>query len=122
MFDEVAFSKMKKTSIIINTGRGELIDSQALYNALIKKEIAGAGLDVLEMEETVSEPEYLTDINRLNNYALKQTILNTRLMQLHNVIITPHIAYNTKEAVMRILTTTMDNINSFCAGKIQNNV
>lgn len=122
LFNEESFKKMKETSILINTARGELIDTQALYNALLKKEIAGAGLDVLESEETISDPDYLIDINRLNDCALKQTILNTRLQQLDNVVITPHIAYNTKEAIQRILETTMHNINAFETGVVDNNV
>lgn len=122
MFNEDSFKKMKNSSIIINTARGELIDTQALYNALTRKEIAGAGLDVLESEETISDPEYLNDINRLNESMLKQTILNTRMQQLDNVIITPHIAYNTYEAIHRILETTMHNIDSFEEGVVDNNV
>lgn len=122
MFDEAAFKKMKPTAILINTARGEHIETQALYNALSRKEIAGAGLDVLESEETISDTDYLVDINRLNECALKQTILNTRLQQLPNVIITPHIAYNTKEAIQRILDTTMSNIKAFLDGVVENNV
>ena len=53
---------------------------------------------------------------------LTQTIINNRLFQLENVIITPHIAYNTHEAINRILVTTMENINAFISGKIQNSV
>lgn len=122
MFDEAAFKKMKSSAILINTARGELIDTQALYNALSQKSIKGAGLDVLESEETISDPDYLVDINRLNKFTLKQTILNTRLLQLDNVIITPHIAYNTTEAINRILQTTMNNINSFIEGVVDNNI
>ena len=122
MFNEEAFKKMKNSAILINTARGELIETQALYNAINRKEIAGAGLDVLESEETISDPDYLVDISRLNEGTLKQTILNTRLQQLPNVIITPHIAYNTKEAINRILETVMSNINSFVQGVVDNNV
>lgn len=122
MFSEDSFKKMKPSSILINTARGELIDTQALYNALINKEISGAGLDVLESEETISDTDYLSDISMLNSEKLKDTILNTRLFQMENVIITPHIAYNTKEAINRILSTTIENINAFLSGKIKNKV
>lgn len=122
MFNEDAFKKMKNTAIIINTGRGELIDSQALYNALISKEIAGAGLDVLEKEETITDFDYIVGINRLDKLTLEQTIINSRLFQLDNVIITPHTAYNSKEAIQRILNTTMNNISEFLLGNIQNKV
>lgn len=122
MFNDESFRKMKHSAIIVNTARGEHIDTGALYNALNRKEIAGAGLDVLESEETISDPDYLVDINRLNECALKQTLLNTRLQQFPNVVITPHIAYNTKEAIQRILETAMSNIHAFEQGKIQNSV
>ena len=122
MFSEDSFKKMKPSSILINTARGELINTQALYNALINKEISGAGLDVLESEETISDTDYLSDISMLNSEKLKDTVLNTRLFQMENVIITPHIAYNTKEAINRILSTTIENINAFLSGKIKNKV
>ena len=122
LYSDTSFKKMKNSAILINTARGEIVETQALYNALINKEIAGAGLDVLESEETISDTDYLSDISRLNNSTLKETILNSRLQQLDNVIITPHIAYNTAEAIYRILETTMRNINAFEKGIIQNKV
>lgn len=122
IFNEESFKKMKPSAVLINTARGELVDSQALYNALSAGAIKGAGLDVLEFEESLSNPDYLVDIDRLSNNSLKKTILNTRLLKLENVIITPHMAYDTIEAVTRILNTTIDNINAFSEGRIQNNV
>ena len=117
-----AFKKMKNTAVIINTARGELIETQALYTALTTGEIAGAGLDVLEFEETLSNPDYLDDIARLTNKDLQKTLLNNRILTLNNVIVTPHIAYDTKEAINRILKTTMENISEFAQNRIQNNV
>lgn len=123
MFNNVAFKKMKNSAILINTARGEHIDTQDLYNALLNNEIAGVGLDVLESEETIADSDYLVDISRLSEKTLMQTILNTRLQQLPNVIITPHIAYNTVEAVQRILNTTILNIDSFLLnGIVQHNI
>lgn len=122
MFNEIAFKKMRNNAILINTARGEHINTQDLYNALQNKEIAGVGLDVLESEETISDADYLVDISRLNETTLMQTILNTRLQQLPNVIITPHIAYNTQEAIHRILSTTMSNVDLFIKGIVQHNV
>ena len=122
LFNEESIKKMKPSAVLINTARGELVDSQALYNALSSGAICGAGLDVLEFEESLSNPDYLVDIDRLSNNSLKKTILNTRLLKLENVIITPHMAYDTIEAVTRILNTTIENINAFSEGRIQNNV
>lgn len=122
LFNKETFKLMKPTAFIINTARGELIDTQALYNALSENRIAGAGLDVLESEDTLTDVEYLVDIGRMSPQALQKTVLNNRLMKSDNVIITPHIAYDTREAINRILNTAIDNINAFVEGKIQNNV
>ena len=122
MFDEESFKKMKKTAIIVNTGRGELIDTKALYDAIVNKQIAGAGLDVLEKEETITDFDYIVGLNRLDKFTLEQTIINSQLFRLDNVIVTPHTAFNSREAIHRILRTTMSNINEFNSGNIQNNV
>lgn len=113
---------MKKTAIIVNTGRGELIDTKALYDAIVNKQIAGAGLDVLEKEETITDFDYIVGLNRLDKFTLEQTIINSQLFRLDNVIVTPHTAFNSREAIHRILRTTMSNINEFNSGNIQNNV
>ena len=122
MFNEEAFNKMKTGAVIVNTGRGEIIDTQALYNALVEGKIAGAGLDVLESEETLTDSDYLVDVGRINIHSLQKTVLNNSLMKLDNVIITPHIAYDSKEAIERILTFTMSNILAFENGIEQNRV
>lgn len=113
---------MKPTAVIVNTARGELIDTKALYEALSENRIFGAGLDVLEAENILTQPEATWAFDYLTNDTIKQTLVNERLLKLHNVVITPHIAYNTKEAENRILNITLNNITSFFEGKITNSV
>lgn len=106
---------MKKGAFLINTARGEIVDTSALLYGLDKKILAGAALDVLEGEEDIKEEKELLH-GRLNKKDKKIYNENRRLLKEKNVIITPHCAFYTKEALERILDTTIDNINSFSNG------
>lgn len=121
LINEEKINLMKPNSIIVNTARGELIDTMALYEALLKGQIFGAGLDVLEAENMLTQPGKF-DFDYLTTDVIKQTLLNDRLLKLHNVVVTPHIAYNSTEANERILDITMNNINSFFNGNVVNSV
>ena len=105
---------MKDTAVIVNTARGELIDTEALYNALIDKKIQGVALDVFEFEETISNKRPTEKINLKN---LRISLINNKLLNLPNVVATPHIAYDTKEAINRILQKTTKSLNEFLLGK-----
>lgn len=110
---------MKKGAIVINTARGGLIETGALTEALLKGNLAGAGLDVLEEESLVREEAQLL----LDNVPRERlaTMLRTHiLLRLKNVVITPHCAFNSKESLERLVNTTIANINSFIEGKPQN--
>lgn len=122
MINEEKINLMKPNAIIVNTARGELIDTKALYEALSSHRIFGAGLDVMEAENMLIQPETIVDFDYLTGDHIKQTLINERLLKLHNVVITPHIAYNTKEAEDRILHITMSNVESFFKGEIKNSV
>lgn len=106
---------MKPSAVLINTARGALVDTPALVEALKNKKLAGAALDVLE-EEGVLKDEfgYLSGENK--DADLKAVIADHILFDLPNVIVTPHNAFNTQEALERILDTTAENIKSFLAG------
>lgn len=122
MLDQKAFSIMKKGVIIINTARGDLIDTQALYQALRVGQVGGAGLDVLENEDFLVHDEIMTSSRLKDNEFLLDSAMNLKLMQFDNVICTPHIAFNTKDAIDRINDTTFENIKNFLKGKIVNSV
>lgn len=122
LINEEKINLMKKNAVLINTARGELVDTKALYEALSNGRIFGAGLDVLEAENVLIQPDLTLDFDYLQDDIIRQTLLNERLLKLHNVVVTPHIAYNSKEANERILNITMSNINSFFEGKILNSV
>lgn len=118
IINDASFAKMKDGVYIVNTARGELIDSGALLRALTSHKVAGAALDVVEGEKLLKE----TPTNTLNTSTkiLQESFTINSLLFHPNVIITPHNAYNTKEAVLRIDQTTVTNILDFIAGKPTN--
>lgn len=93
-------SLMKKNAVLINTARGPVVDSQALADALNQGKIAGACVDVFEVEPPVAEDH--------------------PLLSAKNLIATPHIAFATKEALVKRAVIVFDNVKAFLAGKLQN--
>ncbi len=123
MINDESFAKMKDGVIIINTARGEIMDTTALYKALLSKKVAAAGLDVVECEEILmQEDKYITKVDCIKPECLTKTLINHKLLDFPNVVITPHVAYDSIEAVNRILETTIDNIKDFIQGKTINRV
>lgn len=123
LLDKNAFKKMKDGVIVLNTARGELIDTEELYKAVNAGKVGGAGLDVLEYETSVIHDDlFLASAKAQGADSLLRSLINHRLMQLPNVIVTPHVAFNSIDAVHRILKTANDNIVSFLAGKTVNSV
>jgi len=102
LIDATRIAQMKKGALLINTGRGGLVDTDAVVAALDSGHLRGAALDVLEEEEHLGE--------------IGLTLLRHR----PNLILTPHMAFDSREAVERILNTTVDNILAFGAGNPQN--
>jgi D-lactate dehydrogenase len=122
LLNDGAFSKMKDGVIIINTARGDLIDGEALYRNILSGKVGGAGLDVLENEDFIIHDDIMLEQENMNmNFAIN-TIVNAKLLKHKNVIVTPHVAFNSADAVHRILETTIKNIESFADGKLINSV
>lgn len=107
----------KKGCYLVNTSRGGLCDTTALLKGLTQGIFAGLGLDVLEEEYFIREERELLSSVFKKTYDLKTVLENHILINQPNVIITPHNAFNSKEALIRILDTTIDNIKSFSRGK-----
>ena len=90
---------MKPTAILINTARGKVVDEDALIEALKEKKIAGAGLDVFEKEPLP---------------------MNSPLLEMDNVLLTPHIAFLSEESLDECTYMNIENVEMFIKGKPQN--
>ncbi|MHC4122998.1 MAG: D-2-hydroxyacid dehydrogenase [Planctomycetota bacterium] len=96
IINKETLSKMKKSALLINTGRGGLVDEQALAEALNSGKIAGAATDVLSTEPPASDNPLLT---------------------AKNIIITPHCAWSTVQARQKLIDETVASIKAFIEGK-----
>jgi D-lactate dehydrogenase len=109
MIDEAALATMRPGVLLVNTGRGALIDTRALIGALKRRHLGGAALDVYEEEENVF-------FHDLSDQGLQDDTL-ARLLTFPNVLITAHQAFLTHEALRNIAETTLQNVADFEAGR-----
>jgi D-lactate dehydrogenase len=119
LMDREKFKLVKKGAILINTARGSIVDTEALIEALDKKILSGAGLDVIEGEELIREEKQLL-YDPKNIKVLADIVKDHILLSKDNVVFTPHIAFYSKEAMERILETTVENTADFVSGNPQN--
>jgi D-lactate dehydrogenase len=112
-------ARMKRGSLLINTARGGLVDTEALLWALDEGLLAGAGLDVIEGEDLIGEERLLLRQGAAPEQ-LQAALRSHLLLQRDNVIFTPHIAFNSDEALERILDTTIANLRGFLDGQTTN--
>ncbi len=124
IINEERINMMKNGSVLINTARGSLIDTKALVEAISSGKLGGAALDVVEGEEflDINNQQELSRNPRVKEAQLEQNLHISILSKLPNVIITPHNAFNTFEAVQRINSTTAKNIIDFWYGSVPNKV
>ncbi len=108
LFNSLAFSKMKAGAMLINTSRGALIKTSHAIEALKSKKLGYLGIDVYEQEENL----FFKDLSE----SIIQDDLIERLMSFHNVLITPHQGFFTKEALDEIAKTTIKNFTDFEKG------
>jgi D-lactate dehydrogenase len=101
---------MQPGSVLINTARGAVVESEAIVWALNNKILWGAGLDVTEEEERLESMSTIMSKRDISKGLLSFHLLRDR----DDVVFTPHNAFNTKEAIERIIKTTIQNINMFC--------
>ena len=116
LIDARALALMKRGAILINTARGSVVDEAALLTALTVGHLGGAGLDVLPDEPGIREEAELLRAMTADRERLATLLANHVLLRLRNVIVTPHSAFATREAIDRIIETTAANLNAFADG------
>ncbi|SMO48750.1 D-lactate dehydrogenase [Balnearium lithotrophicum] len=106
---------LKDGAFLINTSRGAVVETEAVIEALKSGKLSGVALDTFEGEEVWTEEELIIFRGEkdISPEILKKAIESFSLTQFDNAIVTPHNAYNTHEAIMRILQKTLNNIVSF---------
>lgn len=109
----------KSGAILINTARGELVETNALISGLDQGILSGVGLDVLEGELLIREEKELLG-EHAKPSELQALATDHALLSRDNVVYTPHIAFYSREALERILSTTIDNIECFAIGHCKN--
>jgi len=120
MLNKMSIAMMKDGAFLVNTARGGLVDTVALIKALKSGKLAGAGLDVLEEEKALAmEAKLVTETGWIHKDT-KVMRINHKLLKMKNVLITPHNAFNTQEALLRILDTTVENIKCLKRGHCKN--
>jgi D-lactate dehydrogenase len=117
LINKTNINKIKKGALLINTSRGGLIDSESLMTALDKDILAGAGIDVLEEECFIKEEKELLTKPFQKTCDLRTVLRGHLLTHNKKVLVTPHNAFNSKEALLRILDTTVDNIKGYLKNK-----
>ena len=113
--------KCKKGVFLVNTARGGLVDTEAIIVGLEKEILAGVALDVLEEEKAITDEVELM-MKKQHEVDFKTLCMDHVLMHHPKVIVTPHNAFNTTEALQRILQTTGENIYGFEKGTNTNRV
>jgi D-lactate dehydrogenase len=124
IIDSESIQAMKPGAIVINTGRGGLVDTSALIEYLDNGHLGGAALDVLEGENLLDYEEETALLRKKHapEELLRHSVEISALKKMPNVIVSPHNAFNTTEAIGRINQTTASNIIDFYNGNIPNRI
>jgi len=116
LISEKELSLMKPGVVIVNTSTGSAIDIKALLKALADGKVGAVGLDVLPHEGAIHEEAEFLRESFSSKYDAETVLATHALLHHKNVIVTPHVAFYTKETIEGILRSTGDNIQSFQSG------
>jgi D-lactate dehydrogenase len=110
---------LKPTVLLVNTARGKVVDTKAVSVALREGRLGGVALDTFEGEEIWIEEEFLKR-DDLAAITLKEAMESFSIMRSERAILTPHNAFNTREALERILVTSAENLKAYFSSNPQN--
>ncbi len=110
---------VKDTAFLINTSRGGVVDTRAVAAALREDRLGGVALDTFEGEEVWIKEEFL-GVSEPPAAELEEALESFSILHSDRAILSPHNAFNTREAIERILATSTENIQAFFAGNPQN--
>lgn len=99
-------------TFLINTSRGPIVETEAIIEGLQEGRLAGVALDTFESEEVVMEEQFLAS-DHLSQAQMRNALATYHLLRSDRVILTPHNAYNSEEALQRIIDTTIANLDAF---------
>jgi D-lactate dehydrogenase len=120
MIDEEKMLLMKNSAVLVNTSRGELVDTVALVKIMHEKKLAGAALDVVESEYLLDPEEFVkfvsSETDEGRDIALRHAAAILALERMPNVLVTNHNAFNTTEAILSINEMTAENIRGALEG------
>lgn len=120
LIGEDEFSEMREGVVFLNTSRGSVVDERALLKALAEGKVSAAGLDAISAEPEIREEAELLHAVIEKEEKWGTLLTNETLLQLRNVYVTPHNAFNTEEAIQRILDCTLENIQGFLGDEPKN--
>lgn len=119
MINSELIRMFKPNVLLVNTSRGKVVDTKAIVNSLREGKLGGVALDTFEGEEVWIEEEFLRR-DDLPAIPLRQAMENFFILRSEKAILTPHNAFNTKEALERILITSADNLKAYFSGDPEN--
>ncbi len=122
MFSKHEFDLMKQNSYFINVSRGELVDTTYLKENLDNGKILAAALDVVACNYNIDCEKFSGKIEKSSIECLQNSKIVQELIRMPNVFVTPHIAYESQDAIDFILTRTFDGISDFINGGSKNRV
>ncbi|MEW6207877.1 MAG: NAD(P)-dependent oxidoreductase [Acidobacteriota bacterium] len=116
LFNRRSLSLVGWKTFLINTSRGPVVETEAIIEGLREGRLAGVALDTFESEEVMMEEQFFVS-DQLSQSAMRNALATYQLLRSDRVILSPHNAYNTEEALQRIIDTTIANLDAFLAQK-----